>query len=102
MKLNTKQAKMTQNGKFEHKIDIDENLKILDIQASFLIIIEVLRHYWNSILSDDEIHKNLVDFYNEFSQNCDIFQFPHRFDERATRTILHHLSTKKKIERIIL
>ena len=38
--------------------------------------------------------KILVDFYNEFSQNCDIFQFPHGFDERTIRAILHHLSTK--------
>ena len=32
--------------------------KKLDIQASFLNIIEALRHYGNALLSDDEIHKN--------------------------------------------
>lgn len=80
-----KAAKMAQNGKFEHKIDIDENAKKkLDIQASFLNIIEALRHYGNALLSDEEIHNNLVDFYNEFIEKCDIFEFPNGYDEKTT------------------
>lgn len=95
--IEQKAAKMAQNGKYEHKIDIDENAKKkVDVQASFLNIIEALRHYGNALLSHEEIHKALEDFYNEFAQNCEFFEFPSGYDEKTTKAILHRLSSKNK------
>ena len=39
-KTGHKKEKMAQNGKFEHKIDIDENEKKVDVKKGFQIIID--------------------------------------------------------------
>ena len=67
----------------------------MDAQGNFLNIIDSLRHYDKGLLSEEEIHKNLMDFYNDFS-NCDFFEFPNGYDEKSTRAILHRLSLKNK------
>ena len=95
--LEQKAANLAQNGRFEHKIEINELAKKkLDTQASFLNIMESLRYYAAAYLSKEEIEKNIGDFYNDFIQNYDYFEYPSGYDQKTTKAILHQLSAKNK------
>lgn len=95
--LEQKAASLAQNGRFEHKIEINELAKKkLESQGSFLNIMESLRHYAAAYLSKEDIEKNIGDFYNDFIQNYDYFEYPSGYDQRTTKAILHQLSTKNK------
>ena len=95
--LEQKAANLAQNGRFEHKIEINELAKKkLDSQASFLNIMESLRYYAAAYLSKEEIEKNIGDFYNDFIQNYDYFEYPSGYDQKTTKAILHQLSAKNK------
>ena len=95
--LEQKAASLAQKGRFEHKIEINELAKKkLDVQASFLNVMESLRHYAASYLSKEEIQKNIEDFYNDFIQNYDYFEYPDGYDQMTTKAILYRLSTKNK------
>lgn len=95
--LEQKAASLAQNGRFEHKIEINELAKKkLESQGSFLNIMESLRHYAAAYLSKEDIEKNIGDFYNDFIQNYDYFEYPSGYDQRTTKAILHQLSTRNK------
>ena len=89
--------KLAQEGKYEHKIDINEIAKKkMEIQGSFINILDCLRYYSSALLSDEELQKNLEDFYNEFKENDNIFEYPNGYSEKTTRTILARLSQKNE------
>jgi len=90
-------ANMAQQGRYEHRIDIDEKAKKkLDAQASFLNVMDSLRHYSKALLTKADIEKATIDFYNDFIQNYGSFEYPIGYDETTTKVILHQLSSKNK------
>ena len=68
----------------------------MEIEGSFINILDCLRHYSSALLSDEELQKNLEDFYNEFKENDNIFEYPNGYSEKTTRTILACLSQKNQ------
>ena len=43
--------------------------------------IDSLRQYDKGLLSEEDIHKILVNFYNDFVDKYDFFEFPNGYDE---------------------
>lgn len=81
-----KAVKFVKNVKYDHKIDIDEMEKRkMDVQSSYLNIIESLRHYSASLLTKQEIQKNIEEFYNDFLTSGNIFEYPNGYNEKTTK-----------------
>lgn len=92
-----KAAKLAQEGKYIYNIDINEKAKKQTmIKANFLNCLDSLSHFTNGLLSEDDIYKDLEDFYNDFKENYRFFEYPIGYNLKNTQSILSHLTMRNK------
>ena len=90
-----KASKMAREGKFVHKVKINEKKKKKAlIQGNFINSLNTLKNYISGFLGEYDIHNELKEFYLDFKANDLFFQYPRGYEEYKVRAQILEWSKK--------